>query len=250
MTDIILMPGSPVDDEPTDAPAGAGKDSTATRATLARLARRARRRRRFFIAGVVVALLLGASAVTAGLLGFGMPQTFQNAPVVEHPFTPKDPDTHTGTETPPVLGPMEISIPSIDIHAHIVDIGLGPGSNAMVIPTSDKVGHYTPAAPIGATKGSTLIAGHVNFADWSPGALWNLSKVAKGAHIYITNADGKEFTYKVTSARTILRQPLPDDTYAVDGAPQLVVVTCAGKPGTDGKVLNYDQNTIITASPI
>ncbi|MFK4299177.1 sortase (surface protein transpeptidase) [Arthrobacter sp. GAS37] len=250
MTHIISGTESFVDDEPTGAPGGPGREAAVTRAGRARLARRARRRRRFFIAGIVTAFLLGFSAVTAGLLGFGMPQTFQQAPVVEHPFTAADPDTHAGPETPPVMGPLEIAIPSIDVHAHIVDIGLEPGSDAMVIPSSDKVGHYTPAAPIGAAKGSTLIAGHVNFADWSPGALWNLSKAVKGAHAYITDASGKQFTYTITTARTLTRKPLPADTYATDGPPQLTIVTCAGTPGPDGKVLNYDQNTIITATPI
>lgn len=168
---------------------------------------------------------------------------------MEKPFTAADPHTYTVPEMTPDLGSSELAIPSLGIRASLVDVGLEHGSNAMVIPAAELVGHYSLAAPIGAAAGSTLLAGHVNHEDWSPGALWNLSKAQGGAHVYITDAAGKHFTYKITAARTINRQPLPTDTYAVDGKPQLVIVTCAGKPGPDGKVLNYDQNTIVTAVP-
>lgn len=212
-------------------------------------ARRAGRRRRARLVLFLASLLVGAVAITAGVLGVGAPSTYQEAPVVETPFTATDPHTYTVPEKAPDLGPLEMAIPSLGIRASLVDVGLEPGSNAMTIPPAELVGHYDLAAPIGAAAGSTLLAGHVNHEDWSPGALWNLSKAQGGAHVYITDAAGKQFTYKINAARTITRQPLPADTYAVDGTPQLVIVTCAGKPGPDGKVLNYDQNTIITAVP-
>lgn len=214
-----------------------------------RLEQRTLTRRRFLKAGIAVTGTAAVAAVTGGILGLGTTPTYQEAPVVEKPFTAADPDTYTVTDAPAVLGPMQFAIPSIGIQAPVVHIGLIPGSNAMDIPDPEKVGHYTLAAPIGADRGSTLIAGHVN-KGWEPGALWNLSKAQKGALVYITDSTGKQHTYKVVSARTITRQPLPADTYAVDGDPQLVVVTCAGEPGPDGKVLNYDQNTIITATKI
>lgn len=224
-------------------------DTAATRAGHRMAERRALTRRRFLTTALAVTGTAGVAALTAGLLGLGVSPTYQQAPVVEKPFTPRDPDTYTRQDTPPILGPLEIAIPSLDIRASLVDVALEPGTNKMVIPSPDKVGHYTLAAPIGAAAGSTLLAGHVNQPDWSPGALWNLSKAQKGAHAYVTDATGKQFSYKITAARTITRQPLPADTYAIDGAPQLVIVTCAGTPGPDGQVLNYDQNTIITATP-
>lgn len=222
---------------------------TATRAGHRAAERKALTRRRFIAAGLTLTGTAGVVAITAGLLGVGVSPTYLEAPVVEKPFTPADPDTYTGQETPPTLGPMEIAIPSLKIRAHLVDVGLEAGTNKMVIPSPEKVGHYTLAAPIGAAAGSTLLAGHVNNPDWSPGALWNLAKAQKGALAYISDPAGKQFIYKITTSRTIMRQPLPADTYALDGAPQLVLVTCAGTPGPDGAVLNYDQNTIITAVP-
>ncbi|MFE4198474.1 class F sortase [Paenarthrobacter sp. NPDC056912] len=211
--------------------------------------RKALTRRRFL--ATTLALLAGAAAaaITAGYLGVGVPPTYQQAPAVEKPFTPADPDTYTGGDTPPVLGPMEVAVPSLNIRAVLVDVGLKTGTNNIVIPSAEKVGHYTPAAPIGAATGTTLLAGHVN-KGLAPGALWNLSKAQKGALVYITDQVGKQFTYKITSSRTIMRQPLPADTYKIEGTPQLVLVTCAGTPGPDGEVLNYDQNTIVAATPL
>lgn len=218
------------------------------RAATLRAERKRPTRLRFITAGIALIVAAGVAAIIGGLTGFGTPPTYQEAPVVAEPFTAADRDTHTVPETPPVMGPMEISIPSLGINASLVDVGLEQGTDKMQIPSPENVGHYTPAAPIGAAAGSTLLAGHVN-KGLAPGALWNLSKAQKGAHIYVTDAAGKQFTYKIVTARTIVRQPLPDDTYAIDGAPQLVVVTCAGTPGPDGKVLNYNENTIITAVP-
>lgn len=119
----------------------------------------------------------------------------QQAPVVETPFTPEDPDTYTGPETVPVLGPSELSIPPPEIHAHLVDVGLEGETSRMEIPSPEQVGHYTLAAPIDAAAGSTLLAGHVK-NGLSPGGLWNLSKAQGGAHVDITDQAGKQFTYK------------------------------------------------------
>lgn len=206
-------------------------------------------RRRFMAAGLGITGAAGIAAVTGGILGFGTAPMYQEAPAVEDPFTPEDPDTYKGMDAPGALAPMQMAIPSIGIQASVVDVGLVPGTDAMVIPAPEKVGHYTLAAPIGAAAGSTLIAGHVN-KGLEPGALWNLSKTRKGACVYITDSAGRQHTYKVVSARTIIRQPLPADTYALDGNPQLVIVTCAGTPGPDGNVLNYNQNTIVTATKL
>ncbi|MFK4637156.1 sortase (surface protein transpeptidase) [Paenarthrobacter histidinolovorans] len=211
--------------------------------------RKAITRRRFMATTLALTSTAGVAALTGGLLGFGTPPTYLKAPTVQAPFTAADPDTQPDApETPPVMRPMEVAIPSLEIHAGLIEVGLEPGTNKMEIPSPEKIGYYTPAAPIGAATGSTLLAGHVN-NGLSPGALWNLAKAQKGAHVYITNSTGQQFTYKITTARTIQRQPLPEDTYTLDGTPQLVIITCAGEPAPDGKVLNYTQNTIITAVP-
>lgn len=224
---------------------------TATRAGHRAAERKTLTRRRFLTTSLAATATAGAAAVTAGLQGIGTPPTYLEAPVVEKPFTPADPDSTTLTvqETPPVLGPMELAIPSLGIHASLVEVGLEAGTNKMVIPPPEKVGHYTPAAPIGAAEGSTILAGHVN-NGMSPGALWNLAKAQNDALVSITDQAGQQFTYKINGARTVTRRPLPEDIYRTAGDPQLVLVTCAGTPGPDGEVLNYDKNTIITAIPV
>lgn len=222
---------------------------TGTRLEAISAERRVMTRRRFLTTALALSGTAGVAALTAGLLGFGSAPTYQQAPIVEHPFTSTDPDSYTGPDAPPQMKPLELAIPAIGVHASLIDVALEPGTDRMIIPSPENVGHYTLAAPIGAAAGATLLAGHVNQADWSPGALWNLSKVRKGAPAYVTNHAGHRFAYKVTSSRTVTRQPLPADSYRTDGPPQLVIVTCAGTPGPDGRVLNYDQNTIITAVP-
>ena len=229
--------------------------TASTRSTDIHAERESITRRRFINAGFTLAGAAGVAAATAGILGVGTPPTYLQAPIVEKPFTPQDPDTYTATEpdpyqpgTPQMLGPMELAIPSLNIRAALISVELEPGTNNMEIPPAENVGHYTPAAPIGAPTGSTLLAGHVN-KGMAPGALWNLSKAQKGAPIYITNHTGQQFTYTINSARTTPRQPLTEDTYRTNGTPQLVIVTCAKAPTADSDVLNFPDNTIITAAP-
>ncbi|MDK1358712.1 class F sortase [Arthrobacter sp. zg-Y1219] len=125
-------------------------------------------------------------------------------------------------------------------------------SGALILPTSEKTTRYTgaaAAAALGATEGSTVIAGHVNFADGSPGALAPLAKIAKGTPVYLTDTTGTRHEYKANTAQTLTKTGLPQGLFAPVGPPQLVLITCGGPIDNTGSILEYTHNTVVTAAP-
>lgn len=171
-------------------------------------------------------------------------------PLPKETFKPTDKDTYTPPKEPVSVSPapMSLSIPSVGINTTIVSGGEKNGS--MVLPESSKVAVYTAAAPLKAEKGSTVIAGHVNFADGSDGALGPLRKVTKGAPVYATDADGTIRKYKVVAMDVLSKQALPTEIFRTAGNRQLVLVTCGGDIEKVNGVYVYTHNLVVTAEPV
>lgn len=173
-----------------------------------------------------------------------------SAPLPEQTFDKGAADSYK-PPTQPVsvsLKPSSFSVPSLNIKAEIV-----PGSSedgAIVLPESSKVAEYTEASPITAVDGSTVIAGHVNFADGSAGALEPLHNITKGTPVYATDASGKVHKFKVTKLDVLEKQALPFDIFRTSGARQLVIVTCGGTVERVNGVLAYTHNVVVTAEPV
>lgn len=196
-----------------------------------------------------IALIVGVLAVWAGSQESGERLSYQSAPVVATPFYAADPDTSTpDADLGPELPPLTISIPSLGINAPVTESGTDT-EGALQLPTSDKATRYNGAAEIGARAGSTVIAGHVNFPDGSPGALAPLANVTKGSPIYITDAAGMRHIYTATTAETLVKTQLPGSLFTTTGQPQLVLITCGGPiENTGNGILGYTHNTVITAT--
>lgn len=196
------------------------------------------------------ALLAGAAALYAGAQGLGTQPVYEEAPKVARPFTATDSDTYTGDSAAgPELLPQTVAIPSLGISAPVLESG-ADANGALILPSSDKTTRYTAAAAIGAPAGSTVVAGHVNFPDGSPGALEPLARAEKGAPVYITDASGTRHTYTVTSAETLIKTALPAALFDTSGPAQLVLITCGGPiENTGNGILGYTHNTVVTAVP-
>lgn len=207
---------------------------------------------------LVLVLLAGGAAVMAMSLK-PTPNdapSYAQAPRIDKPFTPTDPNTFTGPTTEKEalaaerpLGPMELSVPSVGLRVSLVESGITP-EGVMSLPVSNLAGHYSPAAPIGATEGSTVIAGHVNYGDGSIAPMGLLAGIQKGAPIFITDAAGTVHRYQAVDAQLIGKHALPETFFTTTGNPQLVLLTCGGEIAPDATgVLNFLDNTAITAVP-
>lgn len=233
-----------------------------------RLATRPRRRvPRVITVFLVLLSLVGIVTVALGVLGAGSTPTYsQPAPSLAHPFTPKDTDTYTGPTTLPAtaktpsntntaatgpMGPLEVSVPSVGLRVSIVEGGL-TAQGAIDLPTAPLVAHYTPAAALDATQGSTVIAGHVDMFSGSSlvaSPMADLARIQKGAPIYVTDTKGAVHRFKAVSAQLYAKHALPQNLFQPTGTRQLVLLTCGGPIGEIDGHINYLDNTAITAVP-
>ncbi|WP_284982921.1 class F sortase [Arthrobacter sp. efr-133-TYG-118] len=198
---------------------------------------------------VVICTVAGA---TAGVLAFTSPPappTAQLAPVLA-PFTAAGPDTYTGPTEVPNLPPDTLSIPGVDLKVSLVDEGRDD-SGYLVIPESSKAARYTGSAAVCAAKGSTLLAGHVNFPDGSLAPMVSLVQVAKGMPLYVSDKSGVTCRYKITSLESLAKTSLPPGSFATEGPPLLRVVTCdlASPFVRIAGHAQFANNTIATAIP-
>lgn len=211
-----------------------------------------RRGSRAFIVLAAFLGLAGIGIVALGLLGAGSTPSYVPAPSIEKPFTPTEPDTFNGPTTilaqDSAVGPMQLFVPSVGLQISIVEGGLDV-QGRMILPESDHSAFYTGAAPIGSVTGSTVVAGHVNYEDASPAPMGLLTKIEKGAPIFITDSTGKSYRYKAVEATLYGKHALPSSFFRTEGDPQLVLLTCGGEIGTLDGVVNFLDNAAVVAVP-
>ncbi|MCZ9880448.1 class F sortase [Arthrobacter sp. B2a2-09] len=201
---------------------------------------------------LTVVVLFGAAGATAGVLAFlapPAPPPAQQAAVLA-PFTAAGPDTYTGPAEIPSLPPAMLSIPGVDLNVGLVDEDRD-GSGYLAIPEPSKAARYTGSAAVCAAKGSTLLAGHVNFPDGSPAPMASLVRVTKGMPLYVSDKAGVTCRYKVTGLESLAKTSLPADTFAIEGPPLLRVITCdPSSPFVPviGRA-QFANNTVATAIP-
>lgn len=224
-----------------------------------------------------LAVVASACAIAGGLvLYLGVhrdPVDATPAYLVTRPFTvaaarlPLDmPAASAGQPVPadgaggctPFLQPSSLIIPSVCVDGAIVGT-TRQATGALLIPGDvHDVGLWDDGEPLLSpdggvyTSGTTLVAGHVNYAGQGDGALFNLYRVQPGALVYATDASGRATLWRVVSAVSVLKADLPASVFAgTQGARRLVIVTCGGSISyIPGSGWSYDDNVVVTAVPL
>jgi hypothetical protein len=100
-------------------------------------------------------------------------------------------------------------------------------------------------------KGTTLLAGHINYFGQGTGTLYNLYEVQPGAIVYASDASGYLTRWHVTRLAVVLKSELPSWVFAGTAGPRkLVIVTCGGPVQyTRGYGYSYRDNVIAVAVP-
>lgn len=145
--------------------------------------------------------------------------------------------------------PVVLSVPSIDLEARVVAVGVTDGS--LQVPNDPAhVGWWSRSAPAGAPAGSVVMDGHVDSRTGGPGALYRLAigDVRVGTDIVLRTAAGRRITYRVY-AQQVYRKAggLPAEIFASTNAPRLVLITCGGS--FDFQRRSYDENVVVYARP-
>lgn len=230
-------------------------------------------------AGLLVSLaLLVAGAVVfvdreLGTTGSSERQVAASVPFAAAPWTPASPAEAKASPSGDPGVPVRVTIPMATAdHPHGVTAPVSAhplmASGALFVPPDPRELSWSDAdAAPGASHGSAIITGHVNYVVGGRLVLGALSDLAEygrrgvGQLLTVDLADGRRLRYRIVggasyskeelAARPDLRQTLFDQDNAF-GATQpsgrLVLVSCGGP--YDNSTGNYRDNIFVFALPV
>jgi len=190
--------------------------------------------------GVLVAAL--AAMLIAGLSGCSSPSyPGSGSPAIAHnnnapPTSQADPAERST--------PVRVQIPSIDVDATLMDLGLRDNGTMEVPPDGTQAGWYT-GAPAPGELGPAVIAGHV---DWGgrPGVFYHLRALKPDNRIVVTREDGSTAMFRVTRLEQVLKSNFPTKSvYGNIDHAGLRLITCGGS--FDSQARSYEGNVIVFA---
>jgi len=149
--------------------------------------------------------------------------------------------------TPPVL----VRIPSIEVDAPVVPVGL-EADGAMEIPSDVRtIGWFDPFGGSGLAPGepgTAVIAGHVDSRVQGRGAFWLLRDLKPGDLIEVVHDDGSVSAWRIEEVVRYPKEDIPiEDIFTFEGPSRLALITCGGE--FDRSIGSYLENYVVTAVP-
>lgn len=145
--------------------------------------------------------------------------------------------------------PLQLSLLSQRSSAPVVSTGLEADGSMHVPRDPGTVGWYSRGARPGATRGSMVMAGHVNSRSQGKGLLAGLRKTKIGDVILVRVPDGRGYAYRITHIRDYHKQVLPLANIFADDVPhRLTLIRCSGR--FLGQQMGYEDNLVVTATPV
>ena len=173
----------------------------------------------------LIGLLVSVGAVLVLTYGYGLrdspvqPRPSPALAIGSHPPLPRA-STSYGL-------PVRVQIPKLRVDARVIYVGLTKEGN-MDVPTNVvDVGWYKYGALPG-NIGTAVIAGHLDGLQGEPGVFSDLTKLAAGDTITVTESNGLIFSFIVRETRSYLQHEQPAEVFnSVSGA-HLNLITCTG----------------------
>jgi len=152
----------------------------------------------------------------------------------------------SGTPLPALeVVPIRVRIPSIEVDAHVIDLGLAPDRSLEVPEDISVTGWYTGRSVPGEI-GPSVVVGHIDSAVAGRGVFFDLRRLVAGDSIEIERSDGTIAAFRVTEITTVSKDEFPTDrVYGSTAQPTLRLITCGGN--FDRSVRSYDDNVIVYA---
>lgn len=209
------------------------------------------------VAGVLSVAACGDRSTPAEPAGAGRPEAPVPAAASVGPGAPAEPGATAGAIRPlppaaavpttavPRPAPVSLTIERLGLAASpVTPVGV-EADGAMEVPAADQVGWYRYGARPGG-PGSAVLAAHVAY-DGVDGVFRHLADLRAGDGVVVGYADGSSRRFAVTGVERVPKSDLPPATWARDGAPRLVLITCGGE--FDAEARSYEDNVVAYASP-
>lgn len=135
----------------------------------------------------------------------------------------------SGDPTPSrVARPVEVRIPSIDVSAPVIGLGLKADRTVQVPGDPSESGWYRPG-PRPGEPGSAVILGHVDSTE-GPAVFYRLRQLRPEDEVVVAAADGSTTTFEVVRLAIYANADFPaEKVYAGSGHLRtLNLVTCSG----------------------
>ena len=200
-------------------------------------------------AGPAPAAMAWSSATTEGSTPFVMSSQLSfddgSQPVLEVMPEPTPLDLRFNQAERVPQSPVRVRIPSQDIDAQVVPVGITPTGEMEAPSGYDEVGWYRYGARPGET-GRAVLAGHLDSRD-GPAVFFQLGSLQPGDTVEVQFGDGagtRVFTVRELAQYPADGAPLNDIFGPVD-RPELVLITCAGE--FEGPESGYSERVIVYA---
>jgi hypothetical protein len=205
--------------------------------------------------GLTVGLGLLATAGIESVISVPVTPQIGTVPAVQTPATtdltsqpPPRPETPVVRGLPALTGPIprHLTLPSLQVNAPIVPVGLQPGGDLTVPDDPHLLGWWQGGARPGSRQGSVVIDGHVDTAAHGPGALFTLRQLRPGDPVVLSTNHGSSH-YLIVALRSYPKATLPAEVFTSTGPPRVVIITCGG--AFDPTTRQYADNIIAYALP-
>jgi hypothetical protein len=154
-----------------------------------------------------------------------------------------------GYQTAPMAAsvPVAITIPSINVRAKVIGLGVTRGGAVEVPPlTKPFLTSWYDKGPTPGEPGAAVLFGHVDSAAVGPAVFYNLGELRPGDLIYITLKDRRAGMFRVYSAALYQKSTFPAGAiYGYTSWPSLRLITCGGAFDTASG--HYLGNTVVFA---
>ncbi|MEU8531382.1 class F sortase [Streptomyces sp. NPDC048629] len=179
---------------------------------------------------LTLAMLSGLAMMRNGVdVELGPPQPAAAAAPDTRPIGVTPPGALGGVDPLPFAPASRVRIPSIDVKAPVMDVGLDADGWIEAPPPQDAnmAGWYQNGIAPGQ-RGTAVLVGHVDNAA-GPAVFYNLGSLEKGRTIEVERYDGRVAVFEVYGVEVYSKADFPGvRVYADNGAPELRVITCGG----------------------
>lgn len=194
---------------------------------------------------LVLAAIAGALLIWVGFQTQSSPNI---APLPESEFSIEDavkPESCDPSEYVPTQKGSFVAVPCIGIDAPLTQTGAKDGW--LTLPDPPWATWYERTAPVGSSKGHSLVASHVDSGQGAAAPFYQLHRISKGDTIYVQNEAGERFEYRAKTLKVHEREEVPKEYFSPLGDPTLVLVTCSGPTIDSGDAPYYLYNLVVTA---
>lgn len=145
-----------------------------------------------------------------------------------------------------ITPPVRLTIPTINVQAEVVQVGL-TAQGAMEVPGNAVDVGWLYIGPRPGEKGSAVMAGHFDGENGEAGVFNDLDKLRAGDKLYVEDEKGEIIAFAVRENR-IYDPGFADEVFNQNDGAHLNLVTCDGV--WEGKKKSYSKRLVVFTDKI